>query len=127
MTDQPFKYEVIDRERHGGTLRLGEGTAIGRGTSIDTSCNVVLKDGAVISDDVLILTHDHEPGSMEKRYSTLVIGEKAWIGARATILESCKRIGDGAVVGAASVVTHSIPAHELWAGNPARLVRRLED
>ena len=35
-------------------------------------------------------------------------------------------IGDGAIVGAGSVVTHDIPAFEVWAGNPARFIRERE-
>jgi UDP-2-acetamido-3-amino-2,3-dideoxy-glucuronate N-acetyltransferase len=35
-------------------------------------------------------------------------------------------IHDGAMVGAGSVVTKSVPSKELWAGNPARFIRKLE-
>lgn len=119
-----MKYEVIDRERHGGRLMLGTGVSIGRGTSIDTSCTVTIMDGAVVSDEVLILTHDHDVVDISrKRFSPLVIGKHAWVGARCIILESCRSIGDGAVIGAGSVVTSNVPAMELWAGNPACKVR----
>lgn len=51
------------------------------------------------------------------------IGHDAWIGAGTTILPGCTRIGVGAVVGAASVVTADVPDFGIVVGNPARLVR----
>ena len=50
------------------------------------------------------------------------IGDKAWIGGGAIILPGVS-IGEGAVVGAGSVVTRDVPAYALVAGNPARVVR----
>ena len=36
-------------------------------------------------------------------------------------------IGENAMIGVGSVVTHDIPAGELWYGNPARFVKRMDD
>jgi len=52
----------------------------------------------------------------------VIIGHDVWIGAGATILSGV-RIGNGAVVGACSVVTRDVPAYGIVAGNPAKLVR----
>lgn len=55
---------------------------------------------------------------------SILIGENAWIGARAVLLEgTC--IGEGAIVGACSVVCHDVPAYTIVAGNPARVIRKL--
>ena len=54
---------------------------------------------------------------------SLVIGNDVWIGAGAHILRGVT-IGDGAVVGANSVVTKDIPPYEIWAGVPARFVKK---
>ena len=51
------------------------------------------------------------------------IGEHVWVGFRALILKG-GTVGDGAVIGAGSVVTGAIPAFSVAAGNPARVVRR---
>ena len=53
----------------------------------------------------------------------LEIGDDAWLGARAIILPGCRRVGRGAVVAAAAVVTRDVPDYALVAGNPARVVR----
>ena len=53
----------------------------------------------------------------------IVIGDRVTIGAHSIVLarpNATLRIGDGAVIGAGSVVTKDVPAGEVWAGNPAR-------
>lgn len=52
-----------------------------------------------------------------------IIGDDVWIGMNANIRAGI-RIGTGAVVGTGSVVTKDIGPYEVWAGNPARLIRK---
>ncbi|ROS00121.1 transferase family hexapeptide repeat protein [Sinobacterium caligoides] len=54
------------------------------------------------------------------------IGRAVSIGSNATIMGGVT-IGDNALVGAGSVVTKSIPANQVWAGNPARFLRYIDD
>ena len=54
------------------------------------------------------------------------VGADVWIGAGATVKSGLK-IGIGAVIGAGSVVTHDVPPYEIWAGNPARCIRKRFD
>lgn len=44
------------------------------------------------------------------------IGGNSWVKPRV-------KIGDGAIIGGGSVVTHDVPAHEVWAGSPARYMK----
>ncbi len=53
-----------------------------------------------------------------------VIGNDVWICANTIILPGVT-IGDGAVVGAGSVVRHDIPPHTFAAGNPCRTIRAI--
>ena len=55
-----------------------------------------------------------------------IIENDVWIGI-GSIIKAGVTIHNGAVVGAGSVVTHDVPAYEIWAGNPARLIRRRFD
>ena len=59
------------------------------------------------------------------RAAPITIGDRAWIGFDAVILKGV-RIGEGAVVGARSVVTHDVEPYMVVAGNPARTVKRIE-
>jgi acetyltransferase-like isoleucine patch superfamily enzyme len=56
----------------------------------------------------------------------VVIKDNAFIGAHSTILKGVT-IGENSVVGACSVVTKSIPDNQIWAGNPAKLIKILSE
>lgn len=56
-------------------------------------------------------------------YSPIEIGNDVWIGQHVIILPSVQKIGDGAIIGAHSVVTKSIPPYSIVVGNPARVIK----
>lgn len=61
-------------------------------------------------------------------FGKLEIGNDAWIGQYALILYSCDQIGDGAVIGAGSIVTSDVPGYAIVVGNPARVLKyRFDD
>ncbi|MEY3501641.1 MAG: hypothetical protein RL308_3314 [Bacteroidota bacterium] len=53
----------------------------------------------------------------------VTIGNDVWIGQGVTIMSGIK-IGNGAIIGAKSVVTKNISPYEIWAGNPAKLIKK---
>jgi Acetyltransferase (isoleucine patch superfamily) len=69
--------------------------------------------------------------SVRKKYATFQresdkktkIGNDVWIGERAIIKQGIT-IGDGAVIGMGSIVTKDVPAYSIWAGNPAKFIRK---
>jgi UDP-2-acetamido-3-amino-2,3-dideoxy-glucuronate N-acetyltransferase len=101
------------------------------GDRVTVKCGVQLWDGVTIEDDAFIgpnvtFTNDRYPPS-DKFPLTMErtkVGKGASVGANATILPGVE-IGARAMIGAGSVVTRSVPAGELWLGNPARFVRKL--
>ncbi len=61
-----------------------------------------------------------------KNRGDMVIGNDVWIGLDATIMPGVT-IGDGAIIGAKSVVTHNVEPYTIVAGNPARMVKKRFD
>lgn len=55
-----------------------------------------------------------------------IIGNDVWIGSRCWV-KGGVTIGDGAIIGMGSVVTHDVPPYEIWAGNPAKCIRKRFD
>ena len=96
------------------------------GDNVTVKCGVQLWDGITVEDNVFIgpnvtFSNDKFPRSKvyPDQYLETVVRKGASIGANATILCGIT-IGEGAMIGAGSVVTKDVPAGELWLGNPAR-------
>jgi acetyltransferase-like isoleucine patch superfamily enzyme len=56
----------------------------------------------------------------------VIIGNNVWIGDKATILPGVT-IGDGAIIAANAVVTKNVPAYSVAGGNPARIIKTIEN
>ena len=69
------------------------------------------------------------PGTHHKKHllpthkGDIIIGNDVWIGSHATLMSGVK-IGDGAVIGAMSVVASRIPPYGIAVGNPARVIKK---
>ena len=128
----------------GGSIRTvlfakGSGKIrIGSRTGISNAClfaceSITVGEDVLIGGDVRIYDNDFHWIEAEKRIHTLggltapvVIEDRAFIGAGSFILKGVT-IGKESVIGAGSVVTRSVPAGEIWAGNPARFIRKVTE
>ena len=63
-------------------------------------------------------------GTIREREAIIRVNSDAWIGAGVIILPGLT-IGEGAVVGAGSVVTKDVPAHSIVVGNPAHIIKTM--
>ena len=61
----------------------------------------------------------------ENQVIPIHVGDNVWIGGGVTVLPGVS-IGSGSTIGAGSVVTHDIPEGVVAAGNPARVIRKIE-
>jgi UDP-2-acetamido-3-amino-2,3-dideoxy-glucuronate N-acetyltransferase len=102
------------------------------GNRVTIKCGVQVWDGLRIESDVFIgpnATFTNDPYPRSKQEFELLhtrVEEGATIGANATILPGIT-IGAGAMVGAGAVVTKDVPAKTLVLGNPARVIKELEE
>ena len=101
------------------------------GDNVTIKCGVYVWDGIIIGDNVQIgpnvtFTNDKYPRAKQAfAIQRTVIKKGVSIGAASVILGGVT-IGENAMIGAGSVVTKNIPENELWFGNPAKFIRKLE-
>lgn len=102
-------------------IEIHPGAKIGRHFFIDHGSGVVIGETAEIGDNVLIYQGVVLGGtSLQKKKRHPTIGNEVVIGAGAVLLGPI-RVGDGAKVGAGSVVIHDVPAEKTVVGVPARV------
>lgn len=104
-------------------IEIHPGASIGERLFIDHGLGVVIGETAEIGDDVLLyqgVTLGGTGNQRGKRHPT--VGNRVVIGTGAAVLGDI-RIGDGAKVGAGSVVVHSVPEGATVVGIPGRVVR----
>jgi acetyltransferase-like isoleucine patch superfamily enzyme len=94
------------------------------GNDVMIGGNVVIYDSDFHSLDHKKRNHDPEDRSDVKTLP-VTIHDGAFIGAHTTILKGVT-IGERSIIGLGSVVTGNIPADEIWAGNPAKFIRKTE-
>lgn len=100
-------------------------TFIGMNVSFDTVAPelITIEPGVRITESSSILTHFINSDTGCYSYGSVLIKRGAFIGT-GTIITKPVVIGEGSIVGAGSVVTKDIPDMEVWAGNPAHLIRK---
>lgn len=117
-------------------IMIGKDCSFGEYNHITSTNKIVIGDNLLTGRWVTITDNNHG----ETDWTTLqmppllrlvtsrgpvIIGKNVWIGDKATILPNVT-IGDGAVIAANAVVTHDVPAYSVVAGNPARIIKRVE-
>ncbi|RKS80590.1 succinyltransferase-like protein [Motilibacter peucedani] len=106
----------------GAVIEIGGGTFVNHRTEIVAHERVSIGRGCLLAWDVLVVDSDSHSVDGAPRTSPVVIGDRVWVGARATVLKGVT-VGEGAVVAAGAVVTRDVPARALVGGNPARVLR----
>lgn len=129
-------------EAIGGEVRIGDRVFLGRSNLICYR-SIHIGNDVIMSWGVTIVDHDSHHIDWDKRQwdvsdwalgkkdwsqiatAKVTIEDKSWIGFNVSILKGVT-IGEGAVVGACSVVTRDVAPYTVVAGNPARIIRALE-
>jgi len=131
--------EVGDNTKIGAFVEIQKNAKIGRNCKV--SSHTFICEGVTIEDNVFVghgvtFTNDSYPrattpsGNLQTekdwRVEPTVVKAGASIGSGSTILSNIT-IGENALIGAGSVVTHNVPANTIVAGNPARVLRSIAE
>ncbi|HEY8900000.1 MAG TPA: acyltransferase [Chthoniobacterales bacterium] len=135
----------IVTEASDSRISVGDNVYVGGGTVVDCTLAITIEDdvlisyGGVIADsdnhDIRYSVRKHDLKAWrnggftdweQRPRSPIVIKKGAWIGARVIVLKGVT-IGEGAVIGAGSVVTKDVPDWTVAAGNPARVIREISE
>lgn len=110
-------------------ISIGKGTYVGEFNNFRVGgADLLIGENCVISQHITIITSNHDikkdvlinkqPWEMKP----VIIGDDVWIGANSIILPGIS-VGNGAVIGAGSVVTKDVPEDAIVVGNPAKIIK----
>lgn len=137
LKENPLGYNTpcVFRLQNGGSISIGNHVGISNSVFVSYGEPISIGDFTLIGGGCKFFTTDFHPISPELRRQgdlnhaktgRITIGENVFIGAGTTVLKGVT-IGANSVIGACSVVTRDVPKNEIWGGNPARFIKRIED
>lgn len=106
-------------------LIMGKRTIIMQASYINPTKPIIIGDDSGVGGHCLLFTHGSWNSALEGypvKFAPITIGKKVWLPWRVFIMPGIS-IGDGAVIGADSLLTKDIPAHSLAAGSPAKIIK----
>lgn len=128
---QPCLFNV---RTSGSKITIGNNVGIS-GSTLNATKSISIGDNTIIGSGCIITDTDSHPILAEQRLykdwinytvsKPIIIGNNVFVGARSIIMKGVT-IGDGAVIGAGSVVTKDVPSNAIVAGNPAKIVKMIE-
>src|SRR5215472_13671023 len=114
----------------GDEIRVGHNVFVNQNCAFYDLGGLDIADDVMIGPNVSIITTGHPLEPSQRRSATIgkpiVIERNVWIAAGATVIGGVT-VGENSVVAAGSVVTKDVPANTLVGGNPARVIRSIED
>jgi acetyltransferase-like isoleucine patch superfamily enzyme len=116
--------------RYPRKIRIGDHVAINRGCELyaiqqAAGGTITIGNGVALGPHVRIFAggHDYGTRNLAVTAQSVVIHDFVWVGGSTTILPGVV-IGEGAIIGAGSVVSEAIPPYTIAVGNPARVIKQ---
>ena len=128
-SDKKIDISTWQTDKLNGSISLGNYILISPGTSIRSAESIDIGDSTMIASDVVITDSDwhgiYDRTDYVATPKPVKIHKNVWIGERSIILKGTQ-IGENSIIGAGSVVHGDIPPNSVYAGNPAKEVKKLD-
>ena len=129
-SDKKIDISTWQTDKLNGSISLGNYILISPGTSIRSAESIDIGDSTMIASDVVITDSDwhgiYDRTDYVATPKPVKIHKNVWIGERTIILKGTQ-IGENSIIGAGSVVHGDIPPNSVYAGNPAKEVKKLDE
>lgn len=120
----------LDTERPTGYIHVGEKVYIGTGTTLFGHCGLEIGEHCLLAQNITITPYSHifEDANTDIMFQgghtqKVVIGRDCYLGMNVCVLYSAS-IGEGSIVGSASVVVKPLEPYSVAVGNPAHVIRK---
>ena len=114
----------------GKNIHVGDRVFINQNCTFYSLAEIIIGDDVMVGPNVSLITSEHPVAPSQRRAHLLgkpiIVGNGVWIAAGATIVGGVT-VGENSVVAAGSVVTRDVPPNTLVGGNPARIIRSIEN
>lgn len=125
---KPVLFTTWSSKQGAGEINIGDYCLIAPGVEITAAASIKIGDNCMVAQECIISDSDwHGLYNRTRPFRctrSVTLEDNVWLGARAIVGKGV-RIGENSVIGAGSVVTKSIPANVVAAGNPARIIKHL--
>ena len=110
-------------------ITVGDRVFIGRRCEFNCNSSIKIGNDCLIASNTIFvdISHGMDPTSnmniQDCNIADIVLENDVWVGTSCTVLKGVT-IGTGSIIGAGSVVNRSIPPFEIWAGSPAKFIKK---
>jgi len=127
--DHMVRLTVWGKQEGDGFISIGKYSLICPGVRISSASGITLGDSCMMASSVYITDSDWHGIYDRLDYigasSPVTIGNNVWLGDSSIVCKGVS-IGDNSIIGAGSVVTRDIPENVIAAGNPAKVIKKLD-
>ena len=128
-SDKKIRLTVWTDEKDVPGISIGDHVLISPGVRISAANHISIADSCMLANQVYITDSDwhgiYNRALTPKKKSRVILAENVWVGDSAIICKGVN-IGRNSIIGAGSVVTSDIPDNVIAAGNPARIIKDLD-
>ena len=123
----------VPRILYGNRIKFGKNVRLNEGVFLHAADGIEIGENTTLSTGVQVITESYDLTSYDSYIQRhhcgkkIVIGKNVWVGANAIILPGVT-IGDNVIIGAGSIVTKDLlEEYSIYAGNPAKFIKKVED